>query len=153
MKSGPPMGWGAEQRDGPIRMLLNSEKSPALRSLRVGPAIKSWMENVATAMLGEERSTGNTALNLFRESGNREKNTLIGKLFGGTDVPVVDVDMLPMLDSQAGRARTNRKRQIHMIAFLVGTRRNERIKAAEAFCRCVIIAFLSCNKVLHVNIN
>jgi hypothetical protein len=143
VKSGPPMGWGAEQLDGPVRMLLNSEKSPALCSLRVGPAIKSWMENVATAMVGEERSTGNTALNLFRESGNREKNTLIGKLLGGVDAPVVvDVDTLPMLDPQAGKARTYRRRQMHVIAFEVGTRRNGRVKAAEAFCTCVIIAFL-----------
>jgi hypothetical protein len=57
---------------------LNSEKYPALRSLSVGPAIKSWRENVATAVVGEERLTGNTAVKLFSESGNFEKYTLIG---------------------------------------------------------------------------
>ena|SRR5436305_1705139 len=41
VKSGPPVGLGAEQLDGPLRILLNSEKYPELRSLSVGPAIKS----------------------------------------------------------------------------------------------------------------
>src|SRR5260370_1594844 len=71
LKSGP-RGCD-EQLDGPVRMLLSSEKYPALRSLSVGPAIKSWMEKVATAMVGELRLTGNTALGLFRESGTLEK--------------------------------------------------------------------------------
>src|SRR5438105_15723591 len=54
------------------------------------------MENVATALVGEERSTGNTAAKLFSESGNLEKYTLIGKSLvdvavapGGTAVVVV----------------------------------------------------------------
>ncbi len=76
VKSGPPVGWGAEQLDGPVRMLLNSEKYPELRSLSVGPAIKSWMEKVATAIVGEVRLTGNTALKLFSAPGNFEKYTL-----------------------------------------------------------------------------
>ena len=56
---------------------MNSEKYPMFRSLSVGPAIKSWIENVATAMVGEKRLTGNTAAKLFWESGNFEKYTLI----------------------------------------------------------------------------
>jgi hypothetical protein len=78
VKSGPPVGWGAEQLEGPLRMLLSSEKYPAFLSLSVGPAMRSWMENVATAVVGEVRSTGNTASNLSVESGNFEKYTLIG---------------------------------------------------------------------------
>lgn len=58
-------------------MLLNSEKYPALRSLNVGPAIKSWLENVATAKVGEKRLRGNTAVKLFSESGSFEKDTVI----------------------------------------------------------------------------
>jgi hypothetical protein len=73
VKSGPPVGWGAEQVEAPLRMLFSSEKYPASLSLGVGPAIKSWIENVATARLGEVRSTGNTASNLLSASGNFEK--------------------------------------------------------------------------------
>jgi len=80
VKSGPPpVGLeDDEQLEGPLRILLNSEKYPELRSLSVGPAIKSWMENVATATVGEMRSTGNTALKLFSESGVLEKYTFTG---------------------------------------------------------------------------
>ncbi|GLV56604.1 hypothetical protein KDH_34430 [Dictyobacter sp. S3.2.2.5] len=56
---------------------MNSEKYPALCSSFVGPAIKSWRENVATAIVGDMRFTGNTAVEEFREFGNFEKYTLI----------------------------------------------------------------------------
>jgi hypothetical protein len=44
----------------------------------VGPAIKSCIEKVATAMLGETRSTEKTAVLLSRESGDFEKKTFTG---------------------------------------------------------------------------
>jgi len=53
VKSGPPTGWGAEHFESPLRMLFSSVKYPALRSLGVGPAIKSWIANVATARVEE----------------------------------------------------------------------------------------------------
>src|SRR5216683_3808188 len=53
VKSGPPTGRGAEQFDGPLSRVLSSVKYPALRSERVGPAIKSWREKVPTAIVGD----------------------------------------------------------------------------------------------------
>src|SRR6478672_4832282 len=72
-KSGPPVGNGAEQLEGPVRMLFSSEKYPSARSCRVGPAIKSCVAKVATASVGELRSTGNTAPGFDSDSGNFEK--------------------------------------------------------------------------------
>jgi len=78
VKSGPPTGRGAAQFDGPLSMVLSYVKYPACCSDSVGPAIKSWMEKVPTAIVGDVRSTAETAEGLLNDSGDREKKTLMG---------------------------------------------------------------------------
>src|SRR6266704_2074494 len=123
-------------------------------------------------MVGETRSTANTALLLFRESWNLEKYTWIGYpvwdvavVAGETAVvvsPVVEVAVCCRADvgvagelvfvgvgvfvepdPHAERARKIKRRNVMMIAFESVTRRNECVIGTGAECECVIQVVLS----------
>lgn len=121
------------------------------------------MENVATAMVGEERLTGNTTVKSFSELGNFEKYTLIGyplagvavelesavvavtpgpevtvccgvDVTGGVDAPVVvGVGVAPVLASQAERRRVNTRKSVLISGLEMMVRHDEWVRAVEAF--------------------